>query len=88
MSRYYVLEDNVPLPPITRHTAAGMSRYPFETMEVGQSFLVPHESGASAAVLAVQYAKQRGRAWRFATRVTNEGLRVWRLPPIAKDQAA
>lgn len=37
----YQISDNVPLPPVRRAGAGGSSQYPFDQLEVGQSFFVP-----------------------------------------------
>lgn len=36
----FVIEDNIPLPPITRKSAKA-NLYPFDALAVGQSFFVP-----------------------------------------------
>jgi len=82
--RYYVLEDGVALPRVTQ-VGRGQAQtiYPFDTILPGQSFLVPHEQGKSVAVVAAQITEKKG--WRFATRLMNEGVRVWRLHPKVTD---
>lgn len=83
----YPIESGVPIPPIYRRAVRGNARiYPFETMEVGDSFFVPgtpEEPGtwvqnrvnASANYWLKRYARTR----RFLTRQLADGVRCWRI---------
>lgn len=79
----YIIESNVPLPP--KYRAPLKSKYPFEQLKVGQSFLVPmSESEGDIEKLkrrmdAARYAAQKVTGLKFVTRVEdNNGVRVWR----------
>ena len=50
--------------------------YPYEEMEVGDSFVVPVE--ARQKVLNANYRASRRLGWRFSTRTEGEQVRVWR----------
>jgi hypothetical protein len=69
-----VIESNIPIP----ETAYRASRYPFEDMEVGQSFLFPDGTTASNAY---RYAKTANMKLdrTFIVRNTAQGRRCWRI---------
>jgi hypothetical protein len=64
----FQIEKNVPLPTKTM--------YPFMEMHVGDSVLIPGKKRQSVA-MAIHNAQLRTGA-RFATRQTDDGVRVWR----------
>lgn len=77
----FVIEDDVPLPshPGPR---TGTSKYPFAQMEVGQSFLVGSDikpSTLRSAISAYTKANPTKPAKRFAARIVDGGVRVWRV---------
>ena len=54
--------------------------YPFEEMEVGDSFCVPVEgSGDRQKVLNACYRASKKLGWKFQTRKVEDGVRVWRI---------
>lgn len=71
------IDDNVSLPP--RHNSC--SKYPFDKMEIGQSFALPAATGLRVREAAVVYGKRHGM--KFASRTLTEGgekvLRIWRV---------
>lgn len=80
----FTLEKNVPIPAALR--AGRKSKYPWASMEVGDSFFVPggKESTMSSARLVAQ---RRHEGCKFEVREVQEldedggavtGLRVWR----------
>lgn len=72
----YKIEKNV---PVTTHSkAVRPSQYPFEEMEIGDSFRMPDTKRASVAVLAGRYGKRVGR--KFTVRKQEDGsFRCWRI---------
>lgn len=74
MEMTFKVEKNVPCPVKGGCTI----KYPFASMEVGDSFLingdVAHNKVANAG-----YSFGRGRNWRFRTQKTPEGYRCWRI---------
>lgn len=66
----YEVESNIPVPLFRK----SCSLYPFDTMEVGDSFLAEEANVRSAAG---QYSKRHGR--KFTTRAVEGGYRVWRI---------
>jgi hypothetical protein len=74
----YQLEVGVPIPRRARGRSG--SKYPFHEMEVGQSFLADAETKASTLRSAVgAYLKRSDAVGKFAVRVTDDGVRVWRI---------
>jgi hypothetical protein len=62
------IDKGIPLP----------GKYPFDKMEVGDSFLVPaHIPRTTATAAATRYGKSLGM--KFSFRITPEGLRCWRV---------
>jgi hypothetical protein len=68
----YELTDSIPLPSI--------SKYPFGTMKVGQSFFTP-DTAHRVRSAAAAFGKKKGL--RFACRIVTEegirGFRCWRI---------
>jgi hypothetical protein len=62
------IDKGIPLP----------EKFPFERMDVGDSFLVPQDISRSTVNVA---ATRYGEKWRmkFTVRKTPEGLRCWRI---------
>lgn len=72
----YVIEKGVALPKGKR--AEKSTKYPFKSMEVGDSFLVP--DGTNVVSLRA-HASASGRALgrRFSVRLVEQGVRIWRV---------
>lgn len=72
------VEKGVPIPTARRVIA---SVYPFDKMEIGDSFFVAtnNKKGRNSSIASAAYlhAKQLGR--KFTTRTVEGGMRVWRL---------
>jgi hypothetical protein len=66
----YVVEQNIPAP-------SGKSRYPFDQMGVGDSFLVTDRPIARVSASAHAYGKVHGQ--KFSCRSLEGGIRVWRV---------
>jgi hypothetical protein len=82
-SRVHPVERGVPLPPVRTKAAPKQkkpreSRYPFNTMEAGDSFLITGASIAKANSVATM-ARKKYPGTKWATRATLEGVRIWRL---------
>ncbi len=72
----FKIEKNVPLPG---RTAARNNRYPFDDMEVGDSFHVPADKLVLRGLRASVRYKSAKSGKRFATRKLASGdCRVWR----------
>ena len=67
------IDKNVPAPPPSH------SKYPWDAMEVGDSFFTTAAQGGMSSLIARQGSK---RGWKFTTRQVTEngvkGCRVWR----------
>lgn len=70
----YAIEDNVPLPPLTK---GHPPKYPFRDLLVGQSFFVPQGDRKTLAVLASRNGKSLNAT--FTVRQIDGGIRVWRV---------
>lgn len=71
------IESNVPMPPLTK-----LSKFPFASMEVGDSFFVPHMKTSAEMSGAIALAKRK-HGFKFVCRRIIEnsapiGIRVWR----------
>jgi hypothetical protein len=58
---------------------SGTGRFPFEQMEVGDSFLVPDGDCSRQAVSAAIVRQHKRSDKRFVTRAAKDGRRVWRV---------
>lgn len=70
----YKVESNVPLP------APDASKYPFASMQIGDSFLVPNPSDTDrkrVQTAAASYGRRHSKAFR--TRSVDGGIRIWRV---------
>lgn len=70
------IEKNVPIP---KPNGSGRpAKYPWKSMEVGDSFFV--NGGTKTTTLSNSAAYQRALTGRkFAVRTEGEGVRVWRI---------
>ncbi len=66
-------EAGIPIPREYPQT-----KYPFRTMNVGESFLVPKEKQNSASIAASLESK-RSPGKKFTRRKTDDGVRFWRI---------
>ena len=66
------VEDEVPIPKTPRAT-----KYPFATMDIGQSVVYPAQKISGKAYKAAMAMGGR-RGWKFIARRENDGLRIWR----------
>lgn len=74
----FKIEKGVPVP---EKLAKGMKKYPFDQLEVGDSFFVPMADNASPSSLfsAIAQARKRLNINLFSAKVDG-GRRVWRTP--------
>jgi hypothetical protein len=66
----FEIEKGIPIPTARRK----WDDYPFDEMEIGESFFVP--GSTSTAIAAVG---NRHKPKRFTARKENDGVRVWRI---------
>jgi len=71
MSTDFEIEKGIPLP------ARPNKVYPFDQMEVGDSFLIPDHKYRAVQAAASRAGKCSGK--RFTVRNTKEGYRCWRI---------
>lgn len=73
----FEVEKNIPIPKMK--TGPGRSSiYPWEELEVGDSFFVPGKTPKQMSGLASSRSK-RGDGVKFKTRSVEGGCRVWRV---------
>jgi hypothetical protein len=65
------IDKNIPLPP---RRGGGVSKYPWATMKVGDSFLATK----SAVAASVSYCRHNKNV-KFVSRKTDKGIRIWRV---------
>jgi hypothetical protein len=79
MSQNIAVESNVEIPTIVR---GKLSKYPFRTMEVNDSFFSETANARSAALQFARTEKDKGNAVKFVSRGVTEngvqGFRIWR----------
>jgi hypothetical protein len=71
------IQSGIPIPEINRnpHTQRH-SKYPWHTMNVGDSFFVPNVTVKGFAGTAYSAGKRHGRT--YVARTVDGGVRVWR----------
>ena len=70
--RAIVIDKNIPKPiGRMRHN------YPFEQMEIGDSFLAPEHDGKKVGIAMYAHSKLTGK--KFTRRTLPEGVRCWRI---------
>lgn len=73
----FKLEDTIVPPPAT---ARSNGRWPFNEMEVGQSFFIPEtDSAAMNAVNSEASVRGRRLGKKFTVRTVAGGKRCWRI---------
>lgn len=76
----YVIEKNVPLPPLGRPRGrTGKCKYPLFTMEVGDSFFVGGRKAQTFSAYVRVTVKRNGLESKFSCAVEGNGVRVWRV---------
>lgn len=71
----FKIEKNVPIP-----SRAGRSKYPFEQMDKGDSFLIAAtDKKAVASARSSVYSAAAKRKLKVVTRIEEKGLRVWMM---------
>jgi len=68
----FKVEKGIPIP-----VARNVAKYPYEGMEIGDSFFVPNMSRVRMNG-SVQHQQYR-RGWKFSMRTESNGVRVWRV---------
>lgn len=68
------IEKGIPVAPLTG--AGRKNKYPFDAMEVGDSFFVKDGKGKSLSRLSYMHGKRL--SYKFACRTVEGGVRVWR----------
>jgi hypothetical protein len=66
------IDKNIAVPTTAR------TSYPFDQMEVGDSFVVIDQAKIAGARVAA-YNRGVGRETKFASRRVTEGVRIWRI---------
>lgn len=70
----FEIEKGVPIPEITH-----ASKYPFEKMEVGDSFFVEGDEAKNRLYSSASvYSKRHGGKTKFVVRGVDGGARCWR----------
>ena len=71
------IDKGIPIPHPRQ--CGRMPYYPMDTMDVGDSFLVPDSNVKGRATALVSSANKRHAPKRFTSRKVTGGHRVWRI---------
>lgn len=74
MTNEIKIDKNIPLPK----TRVPANAYPFDTLKVGESFLIPGKIAYNVASYA-SVAKKRFPGKDFTCRTVAGGARIWRI---------
>jgi hypothetical protein len=69
------INHNIPLP---LKGSKKWSKYPFEKMEIGDSFLFSSDKTKHLTARSSACLKAKKLSRKFAVRITDEGVRIWR----------
>lgn len=76
----FKIEKDVPIPASNAGgREQGRGKYPWQNMEVGDSFYFSHLLRSSVHCATICWAKRNGREWAFETRDEGRGARIWRI---------
>ncbi|CAB4189905.1 hypothetical protein UFOVP1193_22 [uncultured Caudovirales phage] len=75
----YLVEKNVPLPNINRRDNGRKTKYPWDSMEVGDSFHTGTRSPSNTMFNTVKGENQRHPGKAFVSDRDGDGFRVWRI---------
>lgn len=65
----HTIHKNVPIPKAERSAPPVRRKYPFEAMDVGDMFFVPHRTKNTLAIYASTIGRKLGR--KYVTRLTH-----------------
>jgi hypothetical protein len=68
----YKIEKNVPMP-----LAVARGKYPWNSMEAGDSILVPHRNANGARQAAYVWIKNNRPGLGIKTQMEDDGTRIW-----------
>lgn len=74
MGEMLKVEKGITVPRVRRYT-----KYPFDKMEVGDSFYCDGATRNSIASSASRYARNKGQGKKFTIRKEGNGCRCWRI---------
>jgi hypothetical protein len=74
VSASVTVEKGVPIP----EEKQGKRKWPFGSMQVGESFLVPADVRGPYAVCLAGIANRQWKPMHFVGRATPDGYRIWR----------
>jgi len=70
----FTIDKGIPVPKLVG--TGRRNKYPFDAMEVGDSFLVTGLKGKTISRICCYHGKRLSR--KFASRTVDGGVRVWR----------
>lgn len=75
----FKIESNLPIPE--SKWVGRTPKYPWKQMKVGDSFLVPTTPDVCNKIVRqrLSVGAYKSSCGKFATRIVNEGVRVWRV---------
>lgn len=74
-SAAFTIESNIPRP----RGWGGKQKYPWDEMEIGDSFYVKGTTVSRLCQAALSHAKSRNNGKKFSCRSEKGGARVWRI---------
>ncbi len=72
----FKIEHNIPVPPVAR---AGVYKYPFRALAVGDSFFVPKAVAKTETLQSIAAYNRRALGTKYAVRSVDGGTRIWRI---------
>lgn len=75
----YTIESNIPLPKRCCPNGGRKLIYPFDKMNIGDSFFISDKSKMRVVAQSACSYQRRHKGYKFVTRAENNGLRIWRV---------
>lgn len=72
------ITDAVPIPPDAYERRNHNAKWPFSTMLIGESVLLPNGADTRKPIHAMRSAASR-HGWEFVRQKEKAGLRIWRI---------
>lgn len=85
MENSFKIEHNVPLPIVPRGATPSPIRFPWQQLNIGDSFFVPLVGKTIMAIRGAinidlkKFGSRTGSKIKITTRAIDNGVRVWRI---------
>ena len=79
VSNEFKIEKGVPIPKVPYGAKKKPEKYPFLSMDVGDSFFIPGMESKIVTAYISSWRRRVGNSKKFSVRTMDGGIRVWRV---------